>query len=69
MVFPPLPFLEREASSRQALWSRTMSQEGWAHVLPLPGALGGKSEPCETLGLELNHMAKTANLVLGFPLA
>lgn len=49
-----------------------MSQEGWARRLLLPGALGGsraKSQPCEMLGLQLNHTAKTANLVLGFPLS
>lgn len=40
IAFPPLLFLEREASSRQALWTRTMSQEGWAHRLPLPGVPG-----------------------------
>lgn len=41
IVFPPLTFLERGASSRQVLRSRTMGQEGWAHHLPLPGVLGG----------------------------
>lgn len=41
IVFPPVTLLERGASTRQALWSRTVSREGWAQHLPLPGACRG----------------------------
>lgn len=43
--FSPFTFLERGVSTRQALRSRTVSQESWAPCLPLPWGTGPSHSP------------------------
>lgn len=63
--FPPFTFLERGGQlDRESGGLGSPPASPW-------GSWGSraKSQPWETRGLQLNHTAKTTNLLLGFPLA